>query len=211
MLNRRTLLLAGCSVPLIQGASVFAQAESSLVPRFIDMAGSKPTQSQIVDWLKQQQKLSSTRTRRLNLTPMVNAEGAVADSTAAETVAVKSESPRLSFDQITFEFGSAKLANAALPLLQEIGLALRSRELEGLRFLIEGHTDSVGDLQYNMRLSSRRAESVKRHLIARHQLSARRLLTTGKGPTDLHEPDNPTSASNRRVVLMAFEGTTVPT
>jgi outer membrane protein OmpA-like peptidoglycan-associated protein len=209
MLTRRFLFLATCTLPLTPLSALLAQTTVPLVPRFVDMAGQSPSHQQIVDWLRQQQKLSPTRTRKLNLTPMLNAEGVVADSTPAETVAVKSESPHLSFDQITFEFGSAKIASMALPLLQEIGTALRSNELDGLRFMIEGHTDAVGDLKYNMRLSSRRADAVKRHLVSRFGLSPKRLLTTGKGPTDLHEPNDPASAANRRVVLMAFEGTAV--
>jgi outer membrane protein OmpA-like peptidoglycan-associated protein len=207
MLTRRNLWVAGIGLPWFMLDQSAAQNGQPLIPRFVDMAGQAPSRQQIVEWLRQQQNTSPTRTRKLNLAPMLNAEGAVADSTPAETLLVKSESPRLSFDQITFEFGSAKIATVALPSLREIGMALRSDELGGLRFMIEGHTDAVGDLQYNMRLSARRADSVKRHLISRFGLSAKRLLTSGKGPTDLHEPENPAAPSNRRVVLMAFEGT----
>ena len=210
MHSRRTALscfAASCLTPSL----VWAQSPN-LTPRFIDMAGSKPSSAQIIEALKTQQRVSPTRTRRLNLEPMTRADNeTVADSTPRETVAVQSESPRLSFDQITFEFDSARISREALPVLQEIGAALRAKELAELRFLIEGHTDGVGSLQYNMRLSARRAESVKRHLMARHGLAANRLLTTGKGPSDLHDPDQPESPANRRVVLMAFEGRTVPT
>jgi outer membrane protein OmpA-like peptidoglycan-associated protein len=194
-------------------ATPWAWAQSQgLTPRFIDMAGSRPTSLQIIEALKTQQRLSPTRTRRLNLEPMTRADNeVVADNTPRETVQVQSESPRLSFDQITFEFDSARISREALPVLQEIGAALRSKELTELRFLIEGHTDGVGSLQYNMRLSARRAESVKRELMARHGLAANRLLTSGKGPSDLHDPDQPESPVNRRVVLMAFEGRAVPT
>lgn len=210
MHSRRTILscfAASWVMPTVAWAQ-----NPSLTPRFIDMAGSRPTSAQIVEALKTQQRISPTRTRRLNLEPMTRAENEVAaDSTPRETVQVQSESPRLSFDQITFEFDSARISREALPVLQEIGTALRSKELTELRFLIEGHTDGVGTLQYNMRLSARRAESVKRHLMSRHGLAANRLLTTGKGPSDLHDPDQPDSPVNRRVVLMAFEGRTVPT
>lgn len=209
MLSRRTLLVCG-ALPLAAPMTGWAQSPV-LTPRFIDMAGRLPTSAQIIEALKTQQRLSPTRTRRLNLEPMTRADNEVAaDSTPRETVQVQSESPRLSFDQITFEFDSARISREAMPVLQEIGAALRSKELTELRFLIEGHTDRVGSLQYNMRLSSRRAESVKRHLMARHGLAANRLLTTGKGPSDLHDPDQPESPTNRRVVLMAFEGRSMP-
>jgi outer membrane protein OmpA-like peptidoglycan-associated protein len=213
MLSRRNTL-AALAVPVLGPLTPMAAWAQSAAfsPRFIDMAGRSPSSAQIVEALKTQQRTSPTRTRRLNLQPMMQTEpGMVADSTPRETVQVQSESARLSFDQITFEFGSANISREALPVLQEIGTALRSPELTELRFLIEGHTDAVGSLQYNMRLSTRRAESVKRYLMARHGLASRRLLTAGKGPTDLHDPDQPDSPTNRRVVLMAFEGQTVPT
>ncbi len=205
-MDRRLFSLGLIGLPLISAGAAWAQG----IPRFIDMAGTGPDRQQIIDALRSQQPLSKTRTRRLNLEPMLSSEGGVAaDSTPRETVAVKSESPRLSFDQISFEFGSARISRDALPVLQEIGAALRSAELQELRFLIEGHTDAVGGITYNMRLSSRRADSVKRYLMTQHKLASRRLLTAGKGPTDLHDPANPESAANRRVVLMAFDGENV--
>lgn len=204
--RRNFLIWSGCA-PLIAGVPLLCRAQ--LAPRFIDLAGERPTRMQIVQALSAQQKLSPTKTRRLNLEPMLSAgPGAAADSTPRETIAVVTESPRLSFDQITFEFDSAKILRDAFPVLQEIGSALRSDELQSLRFLIEGHTDATGGLQYNMRLSARRADAVKRHLIARHGLRANRLLTAGKGSSDLHDPENPGSGANRRVILMAFEGAT---
>lgn len=206
MLERRGFLLGLAAAPLSLAGLPSAWAQGA--PRFIDMAGQGPSRQQIVEALRSQQVLTGrTRTRRLNLEPMLSAEpGAAADSTPRETLAVQSESARLSFDQISFEFGSARIRREALPALQEIGAALRSPELKELRFLIEGHTDAAGGLIYNMRLSSRRAESVKRYLLTHHGLASRRLLTAGKGPTDLHDPDNPHGAANRRVVLMAFDG-----
>jgi outer membrane protein OmpA-like peptidoglycan-associated protein len=208
-MDRRFILSAIATSPawaLLSAPTSFAQS----APRFVDMAGATPTRAQIIEALRTQQSLGKTRTRRLNLEPMLNAApGQAADSTPRETLAVKSESPRLSFDQVTFEFGSARISREALPVLQEIGAALRSEDLRELRFLIEGHTDAKGALLYNMNLSARRAESVKRYLLTRHGLSSRRLLTAGKGPTDLHDPENPESGANRRVVLMAFDGEAV--
>ncbi len=210
MTTRRTLLtISGC-LPLTMLLPKHSLAQ--FAPRFIDLAGERPTSQQIVQALKAQQKLGSTKTRKLNLEPMMSAQpGMAADSTPRESIAVKSESPRLSFDQITFDFDSARISPGAFPVLQEIGSALKSEELQGLRFLIEGHTDAAGGLQYNMRLSSRRADAVKRYLMTRHNLRANRLLTAGKGSTYLHDADNPTSGANRRVILMAFEGETATT
>jgi outer membrane protein OmpA-like peptidoglycan-associated protein len=201
-------ITAGLSALAVWPKFSFAE----LPPRFMDLAGTRPSSQQIIQALKAQQTISATKTRKLNLEPMLSAQpGAVADSTPRESIAVKSESPRLSFDQITFEFDSARISREAFPVLLEIGTALKSEELRGLRFLIEGHTDATGGLQYNMRLSARRADAVKRYLITRHNLRVNRLLTAGKGSTDLHDTENPTSGTNRRVVLMAFDGETAVT
>lgn len=207
MYTRRSFVAWTASLPVLAVLPTLSQAQ--FAPRFIDMAGERPTRQQIVQALKAQQQSSPTKTRKLNLEPMLSAgPGVAADSTPRETLAVLTESPRLSFDQITFEFDSAKISRDAFSVLQEIGSALQSDELQALRFLIEGHTDATGGLQYNMRLSARRADAVKRHLIAKHGLRANRLLTAGKGSTDLHDPENPGSGANRRVILMAFEGKT---
>lgn len=210
MTTRRTLLTFFGCLPVVALWPQLSRAQ--FAPRFIDLAGPTPSSQQIVQALKAQQAISSTKTRKLNLEPMMSAEpGAVADSTPRETLAVKTESPRLSFDQITFEFDSARISREAFLVLQEIGAALKSDELRGLRFLIEGHTDATGTLQYNMRLSARRADAVKRYLVSRHNLRVNRLLTTGKGATDLQDPEKPADGVNRRVVLMAFDSETAVT
>jgi outer membrane protein OmpA-like peptidoglycan-associated protein len=52
-----------------------------------------------------------------------------------------------------------------------------------------------------MSLSQRRAEAVKHYLMAHHRISAARMHTTGKGPTELFDKSHPDSAANRRVVF----------
>lgn len=68
--------------------------------------------------------------------------------------------------------------------------------------IIEGHTDNVGDFEYNMGLSSRRAESVKDYLVKNFGIDQKRLKTKGFGPTrpiDTNEtPEG--QANNRRVI-----------
>ncbi len=47
--------------------------------------------------------------------------------------------------------------------------------------VIEGHTDSVGSAAYNMKLSERRANSVKNYLIKNLNINANRLQAKGFG------------------------------
>lgn len=65
-----------------------------------------------------------------------------------------------------------------------------------------GHTDSVGPEEYNQRLSVRRAESVKAHLVGQG-IEANRIYTEGKGESQ-PVADNSTKegrAKNRRVEI----------
>ncbi|RYZ80084.1 MAG: hypothetical protein EOP06_25975, partial [Proteobacteria bacterium] len=71
---------------------------------------------------------------------------------------------------------------------------------------IEGHTDSTGSVSHNTKLSLRRAQSVRRHLIEVQSIAGSRIRAKGYGPT---QPiaDNGTAEGrfkNRRV-LATFE------
>jgi outer membrane protein OmpA-like peptidoglycan-associated protein len=101
--------------------------------------------------------------------------------------------------QVRFAFGSAKLTPAGKRQLDELAMALGDRALANASFLLAGHTDAVGGLDLNMRLSLQRAEAVKGYLIAAHRLAPVRLQTLGYGPTRLADPGNPEAAVNRRV------------
>jgi outer membrane protein OmpA-like peptidoglycan-associated protein len=62
---------------------------------------------------------------------------------------------------------------------------------------IEGHTDQIGDEQYNLRLSERRAEAVRSALLQRG-IDPARMTTAGMGECCPISSDN---AANRRVAM----------
>ena len=67
--------------------------------------------------------------------------------------------------------------------------------------VIEGHTDSAGDLASNMKLSQRRADSVRNYLIKNFKIAPERISAKGFGPTK-PVADNKTAAGkqkNRRI------------
>ena len=101
--------------------------------------------------------------------------------------------------EVLFEYGSAKLTPSARRILDRLGLALRSPELQPFSFLIAGHTDAVGSDEYNLDLSERRAGAAAAYLIREHGLEARRLVVVGYGFRKLKIVDDPGSAANRRV------------
>jgi tetratricopeptide (TPR) repeat protein len=109
---------------------------------------------------------------------------------------------------ILFDTGSARTGNQSRRQMEEILAALKSKELSGARIRIEGHTDSVGDPKYNLRLSRRRAEAVREYLV-KGGIKENLLAFIGKGDT---EPvaDNRTEGGrrqNRRVDLVRLPDT----
>ncbi|QJQ96715.1 MULTISPECIES: OmpA family protein [Halomonadaceae] len=102
--------------------------------------------------------------------------------------------------EVNFEFDSADLRPEASMMLDEV--AHRLRENPELRVSIEGHTDSVGNPQYNVGLSQRRADSVKAYLV-NQGIDPNRMNTTGYGEErPVASNDTPEGrAENRRVEI----------
>ena len=64
----------------------------------------------------------------------------------------------------------------------EIGnLAAVMKKYPDLKITIEGHTDNVGGLAYNEKLSQRRADAVKKYLAAKFGIEASRMTAKGYG------------------------------
>jgi OOP family OmpA-OmpF porin len=70
------------------------------------------------------------------------------------------------------------------------------------RFLIEGHTDNVGNREANIRLSKARADAVRAYFVSKG-IAASRLATVGIGPDQPVGPNDSAEgrAKNRRVQL----------
>ena len=110
----------------------------------------------------------------------------------------KPPKPMLVLEGTNFAFDSASLTKEAEAALSPTVQSLKKDP--ALRIRIDGYTDSIGSEAYNMRLSERRAESVKRYLVAQG-VTADRIQTRGLGPTN-PVADNATEigrAHNRRV------------
>jgi outer membrane protein OmpA-like peptidoglycan-associated protein len=84
----------------------------------------------------------------------------------------------ITLGDLLFATGKADLRGGATGHLDRLAAFLG--EYQDRSVLIEGHTDSVGSAEYNLGLSQRRAESVKRYLTGRG-VAASRLDTSGKG------------------------------
>jgi hypothetical protein len=115
--------------------------------------------------------------------------------------------PSIEIQSINFATGSAEIPYSQYRKVEQIGNAL-SRIVERnprARFLVEGHTDAVGSAAYNLGLSERRAESLKRLLVREFGVPFRSLETVGYGE-DYLLVDTPYEAwENRRVTLRRID------
>ncbi|MDD5267990.1 MAG: OmpA family protein [Methylococcales bacterium] len=105
--------------------------------------------------------------------------------------------------EIFFGYNSAELTDIAKDYLKPVGEAMASEKLQGLDFVVEGHTDAVGGYAYNKNLSEERAKSVKRFLVDVFHIEPYRIQIIGKGKSELLDPKNPQSEVNRRVRIVA--------
>jgi OmpA-OmpF porin, OOP family len=99
---------------------------------------------------------------------------------------------------VQFSFDSADILPAARAQLDALAEGVRLLPKERL-VTIEGHTDALGDEDYNARLSMRRAQSVKRYLVAQHGIDASRLRAIGMGEYETLPGMAPLAPENRRV------------
>lgn len=102
---------------------------------------------------------------------------------------------------ILFERERATIDPQSNPLLDELASVLKAHP-ELTRILVEGHTDSIGDRNYNVQLSAKRANAVVKALVERG-VAAERLRAEGIGPDRPLLPNDtrPNRIKNRRVEL----------
>lgn len=103
---------------------------------------------------------------------------------------------------VQFAFDSARILAAAHPQIDAVAAGVK---LAGpkVKVVIEGHTDAVGSAEYNLRLSSQRAEAVRTYLITRHGIEPARLRVVGMGKFAPLNKATPTAPENRRVEFRA--------
>ena len=111
--------------------------------------------------------------------------------------------PSIDINTINFETGSWEIPPDQAARLQSIADGLNRAIQRNPRevFLIEGHTDAVGNDTDNLSLSDRRAESAAELLTQQFQVPAENLTSQGYGSQYLKEQTSGPSRINRRVTI----------
>jgi OOP family OmpA-OmpF porin len=103
---------------------------------------------------------------------------------------------------IHFDFDEADIKPESEPAIREIARLLTQNE--GLKLHLVGHTDNVGSMEYNMKLSNARAAAVMGKLVTEYKISPERLRAFGVGalaPVASNRTEEG-RAKNRRVELV---------
>ncbi len=134
----------------------------------------------------------------------ITAVGAGGPRSASATVTVRKVVDKLTL-HVNFDFNKATLRKQEDPELQKAVSFIK--KYPDAQISLVGYTDSVGGDAYNLKLSEKRAETVKDYLV-KHGVDGARIQTSGRGKAD-PIGDNKTEkgrAENRRVeVLMLSE------
>lgn len=102
--------------------------------------------------------------------------------------------------EVLFDFNKSVIKPAGVQALAPVVQAMRDQPT--LRAELVGHTDSVGSDQYNQRLSLRRAEAVRNHLVSQG-INPARITVDGRGESQPEVPNDTEAnrAKNRRVEI----------
>lgn len=97
-----------------------------------------------------------------------------------------------------FEFDKSDLKPQGMAMLDDLARVLQGAKYEVI--LAIGHTDRIGTLQYNQKLSVRRAEAVKKYLVGKG-IEPNRIYADGKGKTQpLTKPGDCKTTSRKALI-----------
>ncbi len=110
---------------------------------------------------------------------------------------------RVDLDTITFASGELEITPDQTAALQALADAIKTVIAKNPNevFLIEGHTDAVGDPNENLALSDKRAESVAVALTEIYQVPPENLVPQGYGEQFLKVQTQESNRENRRITV----------
>ncbi|EKE45077.1 OmpA/MotB domain-containing protein [Oceaniovalibus guishaninsula JLT2003] len=116
---------------------------------------------------------------------------------------VRRQVPAVDLDNITFQTASAAITPEQADELASLGRFIRDsiEDDPSQVFLVEGHTDAVGDAAYNLALSDRRAESVALALTEYFNVPPENLVVQGYGEQFLRIDTQEAERANRRATI----------
>lgn len=145
----------------------------------------------------ERQILDRARTRAISIESVQPA----AKEEREQIAEIVKDKPKIDLE-IYFDYNSDLIGPKATVAVNALGEALIKPGLKGGTFVLNGHTDAAGSPEYNLALSHRRAQSVRRYLIETYKIAPDALLVAGFGKERLKFADKPLAGENRRVEVV---------
>lgn len=204
MTRIKTFIIAGIAAAFVSAGAIPSFAQSSKIEEALTPKNQPGKTRSLTRSLNaspnnaaEQQMLQKARTRAIS----VEAVAPATKEEREEIAKVIVDKPKIDI-AIFFDYNSDVIGPKAIGAVNELGVALLSPALKGSTILLNGHTDAAGSPQYNLDLSHRRAQSVRRYLIQTFKIPEDKLLVAGFGFERLKVPDQPLSGENRRVEVV---------
>lgn len=105
---------------------------------------------------------------------------------------------------INFASGSSVIAPSSMSQARNLAMSLQASSTAGKRFIVAGHTDSVGGREYNLDLSRRRAQALVDYLVD-NGVDRARLQPEGYGFDKPIPGLGAKAAANRRVEIVKID------
>jgi len=104
--------------------------------------------------------------------------------------------------RINFDFNEAKIKKIYYPQIEKIAIAMKNNPK--LKIEIDGYTDDIGNEEYNLKLSLKRAQAVKDILVNKYGIEAKRVVVKGLGEKHPLLPNTTSTnkALNRRIEII---------
>jgi outer membrane protein OmpA-like peptidoglycan-associated protein len=105
---------------------------------------------------------------------------------------------------VLFDFNSSYLSQENMAVIDQI--VERTKEFPKAMVEVVGHTDNIGEVDYNLWLSARRAKSVFDQITARMKIDDEKITYVGSGPHNpLYDNDLPEGRALNRTVTVSLE------
>lgn len=184
----------------VPGARVSATRGFKIANKVTAAPPAKPAGTQAAPGAKPRAKVAATPAKR----PASPGKGVKAAAMVKSAAAVKNPASGRADLRVSFVTGSAELTEYGQREAMKFAEALKSPLLSGMRFRIEGHTDAVGNRDYNLDLSRRRAQAVVDYLAGKGA-DRTRFDAVGYGFDKPLAGTSPSAAVNRRVEVVRIK------
>ncbi|MBI3501528.1 MAG: OmpA family protein [Bacteroidetes bacterium] len=117
----------------------------------------------------------------------------------------EAEKVKKAMETLEFDFGSEKIRESSLDGLDLVAELLQQNP--AWRLKLSGHTDNVSSMQYNMKLSQKRVESIRNYLTKKKGIPSGRIVLKWYGPTKPIAPNDTEEGKqkNRRVEFLIIK------